>query len=101
MASSYLVTGGAGFIGSNIVHRLVEMGQKVRVFDDFSSGRWENLEDVKHKVSILEGDIRDRMLLAAAAEGTDYFLHLAAMGSVPRSIEEPELSHEVNITGTL
>src|SRR5262245_52431187 len=101
MASSYLVTGGAGFIGSNIVRRLVDTGQKVRVFDDFSTGRWENLEDLKHKISILEGDLRDRMLLQAAAEGTDYLLHLGAMPSVPRSVEEPELSHEINVTGTL
>jgi UDP-glucose 4-epimerase len=99
--ASYLVTGGAGFIGSNIVRRLVEKGQKVRVYDDFSTGHWRNLEDVKHKVAILEGDVRDRMLLRAAAEGADYVLHLAAMGSVPRSMAEPELCHEINVTGTL
>lgn len=99
--SSYLVTGGAGFIGSNIVRRLVEKGEKVRVYDDFSTGHWRNLEDVKHKVAIMEGDIRDRMLLQAAAEGADFVLHLAAMGSVPRSMEEPELCHAVNVTGTL
>ncbi len=99
--ASYLVTGGAGFIGSNIVRRLVEKNQKVRVYDDFSTGHWRNLEDLKAKIAILEGDVRDRMLLQAAAEGADFVLHLAAMGSVPRSMDEPELCHAINATGTL
>jgi len=103
----YLVTGGAGFIGSNIAEFLLKRGDFVRVLDNFSNGKRENLAFVseipgaQERFELLEGDIRDYETCLKACKGMDYVLHQAALGSVPRSIEDPETYHEVDATGTL
>lgn len=97
----YLVTGGAGFIGSNIGEALLERGDEVRVIDDFSTGSHSNIEDMKSSLTLFEGSICDEQLLGEAFEGVDYCLHLAAIPSVPRSIEDPVSSNGANIDGTL
>ncbi|HEX6863523.1 MAG TPA: SDR family oxidoreductase [Thermoanaerobaculia bacterium] len=91
-----LVTGGAGFIGSHLVDALVARGAQVRVLDDLSTGRRENLPDVE----LIEGDIRDAGVCRAACEGVEYVFHQAALGSVPRSVSDPASSIAVNVTGT-
>ncbi len=96
----YLVTGGAGFIGSNIVRKLVSDGEKVRVFDDFSTGRRENLAGLD-SAGIIEGSLTDMAALRGALSGVEYVLHQGAIPSVPRSIADPLQSNETNITGTL
>ncbi len=96
-----LVTGGAGFIGSHLAATLVREGAIVRVLDDFSSGREENLSAVVADLEVLRGDLRDDALLARAVEGVDVVFHEAAVPSVPRSVAEPVRTHEVNATGTL
>lgn len=96
-----LVTGGAGFIGSHLVEALVERGAEVRVFDDLSNGRRENLEAVADRIEFTVGDIRDADAVRAAAEGCDLVHHLAAIASVPRSVKEPDLYLDVNATGTM
>ncbi|MEK6289035.1 MAG: SDR family oxidoreductase [Acidobacteriota bacterium] len=98
---TYLVTGGAGFIGSHITERLVRDGHRVRVLDDFSSGKEVNLESFRGGVEVVRGDIRDAQLVSKAARGVDVVFHEAALGSVPRSVADPVSTHEVNITGTL
>lgn len=97
----YLVTGGAGFIGSNLAHALLERGQEVRVFDDFSTGHAENLQDINGDIEMLEGDVRDIEAVTAAVRNVDVVLHEAALSSVPRSLRDPVGSHSVNATGTL
>jgi len=97
----FLVTGGAGFIGSHIVDALVGNGNTVRIIDDFSSGRMENLQGVLNKIELIKGDIRNKELVAKAVEGVDYVLHQAALRSVPKSLANPELYNDVNINGTL
>lgn len=97
----YLVTGGAGFIGSNIVRRLVADGHSVRILDNFSSGRRENINDLLAKVELIEGDIRDYWTVVRAVRGIDCVLNQAALPSVPRSVENPLTSNAVNIDGTL
>ena len=97
----YLVTGGAGFIGSHIVDALLEQDHQVRVLDNLATGKKENLTHVQGRIEFLEGDIRDRQTCAAACAGIDYILHQAALGSVPRSLADPLTSHDVNVTGTL
>jgi UDP-glucose 4-epimerase len=97
----YLVTGGAGFIGSNIVEELLARGEKVRVLDNLSTGRKENILPFLGKAEFVEGDIRDAKGTREAMEGIDVVLHQAAIPSVPRSVADPLTSHEVNITGTL
>ena len=97
----YLVTGGAGFIGSHISERLARSGHRVRVLDDFSSGKEENLQSMGGEVELFRGDIRDMEILKRAVEGADVVFHEAALGSVPRSVADPLTTHEVNITGTL
>jgi len=97
----FLVTGGAGFIGSHIVDALVKNGDKVCVLDDLSSGRRENLEDVIDKIEFIEGDIRDKEMVVKAMKGADYCLHQAALRSVPKSLGNPGLYNDVNINGTL
>jgi len=97
----YLITGGGGFIGSNIAAALVARGQQVRVLDNFATGRRQNLVGLENKIELLEGDIRDRAVAERAMEGVDYVLHQAALGSVPRSIQDPLTSNEVNVNGTL
>jgi UDP-glucose 4-epimerase len=101
MSKSYLVTGGAGFIGSHIVERLVRDGHRVRVLDDLSSGHESNLASFRNDVEFIEGDIRDPKVVNAAVKGTDVVFHEAALGSVPRSVADPVTTHQVNITGTL
>ncbi|GJQ35695.1 MAG: dTDP-glucose 4,6-dehydratase [Anaerolineaceae bacterium] len=94
----YLVTGGAGFIGSHISRSLLELGHSVRVFDNFSSGRRENLEGLD--AEILEGDLRDASAVARAVSGMEVIFHEAAFVSVPESMEKPQECFDVNVTGT-
>jgi UDP-glucose 4-epimerase len=98
---SYLVTGGAGFIGSHITERLINEGHHVRVLDDFSSGREANLQSFRSGIELIRGDIRDLKLVREATKSVDVVFHEAALGSVPRSVADPITTHEVNITGTL
>lgn len=97
----YLVTGGAGFIGSNIVEALVKKGEKVKVIDNFVSGKRENLSHIIDKIELIEGDIRDLPLLKKVTQGIDYILHQAALRSVPKSVGDPVSYNEVNVGGTL
>lgn len=97
----YLVTGGAGFIGSNIVEALVEKGERVRVFDDFSTGDIANLAAVRDRVEIIEGDLRDMAAVRRAVVGVTHISHQAALRSVPRSVDDPLSTDAVNTHGTL
>ncbi len=99
--SRYLVTGGAGFIGSHLVEALVHFGQHVRVLDNFSSGRRENLAHLAGSLEVIEGDIREMTTVQRAMEGVDYVLHQAAVASVPQSIADPLTTEQVNVAGTL
>lgn len=96
-----LVTGGAGFIGSHLVDRLLAEGWEARVLDDFSSGREDNLAEAGHRAEICKGDVRDADLVARALRGVEVVFHQAAVPSVPRSIAEPVRTHDVNVNGTL
>lgn len=96
-----LVTGGAGFIGSHIVEELIRRKEKVRVIDDFSSGKRENLAKVINKIDLVKGDIRDEKALRKALKGVKYVYHEAALRSVPRSIEDPISTNDVNVSGML
>jgi UDP-glucose 4-epimerase len=96
----YVVTGGAGFIGSHICDALVKRGSRVRVIDNFSSGRRRNLEHLGNAVEILEADLADREPITKALEGASVVFHEAAIPSVPRSIVEPRASHRANVEGT-
>jgi UDP-N-acetylglucosamine 4-epimerase len=100
--STFLVTGGAGFIGSNIVEYLLKYGaKKVRVFDNLATGRASNLEAFKTKPAFefMKGDLRDLEACRNACEGIDFVSHQAALGSVPRSINEPQNTNDVNVGG--
>ncbi len=97
----YLITGGAGFIGSNIVSELLNAGHEVRVLDNFSTGRRENIQDFDNDIELIEGDIRSLSTVYRAVDEVDYIIHQAALPSVPRSIADPITTNEVNITGTL
>ena len=99
--SRFLVTGGAGFIGSHIAEALVGRGHEVRVYDDFSAGREENLRSVWDRIEVQRGDVRDRFALRKAVARVDGILHEAAMVSTARSMQFPEECHEVNLTGAL
>ncbi len=99
--AKYLVTGGAGFIGSNIVDELVKRGEKVRVVDNFFTGKKENLTHIMDKIELVEGDIRDVDLMKKCAKGIDFILHQAAFRSVAKSVENPALTGEINVQGTL
>ena len=101
----YLVTGGAGFIGSHIVRTLLEQGASVRVLDNFSTGKRENLEDLTRQFNgdrfqVLEGDLRDASRVEEAVRGVEVIFHEAAFVSVPQSMDEPQTCFDVNITGT-
>jgi UDP-glucose 4-epimerase len=96
-----LVTGGAGFIGSNLVHALVERGDAVRVFDDLSTGRLSNLGDLLGEIDVIDGDLRDPDAVSGALTGVGAVFHLGAVPSVARSVADPRTSHEVNVTGTV
>ncbi|MBT9558738.1 MAG: SDR family oxidoreductase [Myxococcales bacterium] len=98
--STYLVTGGAGFIGSNIVASLVARGHSVRVLDDLSSGNLQNLAPVMDRIAFHHGDIRDARLVMSVVDGCDYVFHEAAIPSVVKSVEDPSTTHDVNINGT-
>ena len=99
----YLVTGGAGFIGSNIVKELLRQGQEVRVLDNFATGKRENILPLlkNSKLTLIEGDLRSFHIARAAVKGVDYILHQGALPSVPRSINDPITSNDVNVLGTL
>ena len=99
----FLVTGGAGFIGSHVVERLLRDGHRVRVLDNFSSGSRENLAfgTGAPRLEVVEGDIRDPTATGAASRGVDVIFHQAAMRSVPRSVEDPLGANDNNVTGTL
>jgi nucleoside-diphosphate-sugar epimerase len=97
----YLVTGGAGFIGSHIVEELVGRGEQVRVLDNFSTGKRENLTPFLGEIELIEGDMRSYHIVREAVQGADYVLHQGALPSVPRSINDPITTNEVNVGGTL
>jgi UDP-glucose 4-epimerase len=98
--TKYLVTGGAGFIGSHIVGALLEQGADVRVLDDFSSGKRENLGGMKGNLEIIEGDLRDASRVTESLRGVEVVFHEAAFVSVPESLERPQDCFDINITGT-
>src|SRR5690625_246493 len=103
----WLVTGVAGFIGSNLLEKLLELDQTVVGLDNFATGHRHNLDDVREQVgedawpnfTLIEGDIRNADDCAIACDGVDYVLHQAALGSVPRSIKDPLATHQVNVDG--
>ena len=99
--TTYLVTGGAGFIGSHIVERLVSQGAMVRVFDNLSTGSLQNLAPFKGKIDFIEGDLQDAQRMAQAVDGVDIVFHQAALASVPRSIQKPVETHNACVTGTV
>ena len=99
--AQYLVTGGAGFIGSHLCRRLLADGHAVRVIDDLSSGQRDNLADIIDEVELVVGDLRDEALLDKVLRGVDYALHHAAVASVQTSVERPLFEQEVNAVGTL
>ncbi|MFQ5834769.1 MAG: SDR family oxidoreductase [bacterium] len=99
--ASYLVTGGAGFIGSSIVERLLQDGEYVKVIDNFSDGKRENIEPFIQNIELVEADIKDISSVRKAVNGVDYVVHVAAQKSVPRSIEDPVGNNNNNINGTL
>jgi UDP-glucose 4-epimerase len=97
----YVVTGGAGFIGSHIIAALLARGERVRIIDNFATGHRSNLSDFRDDVDLIEGDIRSYERAHKAVQGADYVVHLAALPSVPRSVQDPLTTNEVNVTGTL
>ncbi|MBU2610251.1 MAG: SDR family oxidoreductase [Chloroflexi bacterium] len=97
----YLVTGGAGFIGSHIVQALLEGGNAVRVLDNFSTGRRENLQEMEGRLEVLEGDLRDPARVRQAVQGVEVIFHEAAFVSNPKSLQEPQSCFEVNVQGTV
>jgi len=99
--SVYVVTGGAGFIGSNIVRKLVAQGDAVRIVDDLSTGHRENIAEVQDVVDLHEGSICDAALLHSVFDGADYVLHQAALASVQRSVDDPVASNDANVDGTV
>lgn len=101
MADLYLVTGGAGFIGSNIAEQLVKNGEKVRIIDNLSTGKKENLNSFKNDVEFVQGDLRYLNTVMEVMKGVDYVLHQAALPSVPRSVQTPIESNDNNTNGTL
>ncbi len=101
MSLSCLVTGGAGFIGSHLVRRLLQDGHRVRVLDNFATGFRHNLDDMAPEIEVIEGDVRDLAVLRSAVRAVDTIFHQAALPSVPRSFADPIATHESNATGTL
>lgn len=95
-----LVTGGAGFIGSHLATALLQRGYEVRILDNFSTGKRENLAPILDKITLFEASITDGAALQAAMAQVDYVFHQAAIPSVPRSVEDPETCHEINVNGT-
>lgn len=101
MARRVLVTGGGGFIGSNLVRRLLEQGDGVRVLDNFSTGNRRNLEEVAGDVEIVEGELRSYERVHNAVRGVEVVFHIGALPSVPRSVQDPLTTSAVNVEGTL
>jgi len=101
MSALHLVTGGAGFIGSNLVRRLAGQGDRVRVFDNLSSGHLENLAGLEKHVEFVQGDLRDAEAVRDVMRGIQNVFHIGALASVQASVDDPATSHEVNVTGTL
>ncbi len=99
--SRYLVTGGAGFIGSHLVETLLDRGEEVRVLDNFLTGKRENLASFGGRLEVVEGDLRDPDACRRAVDGVDFVLHEAALPSVPRSVADPFTTDEINVRGTL
>ena len=99
--ATILVTGGAGFIGSAIVEALVAQGQEVRLLDNFATGKRDNLDHVRGRIRVIEGDVRDPVTVRLAMADVDFVLHQAALSSVARSVVDPVTTAEVNIQGTL
>ena len=99
--AKYLVTGIAGFIGSSIAHELVRRGETVRGLDDFSTGKRQNIADIENNIDFRQVSLLDKPGLASSCDGIDYVIHQAALPSVPKSVVEPELTHAVNVNGTL
>ena len=97
----FLITGGAGFIGSNIASELLNKGYSVRILDNFSSGKRENLKGMEKDIELVEGDIRSYHIVQDSLKDIDVVLHQAALPSVPRSIKDPITTNDVNINGTL
>lgn len=97
----YLVTGGAGFIGSNLVEALVARGERVRVLDNFATGKRDNIAPWRDRIELVEGTITSRDDCERAVDGVDYVLHQGALPSVPKSIEMPRETHEANVDGTV
>jgi UDP-glucose 4-epimerase len=97
----YLVTGGGGFVGSHLVRELVQRGEQVRVFDDGSSGSSARIADALPEIEWIAGDVRDTEAVRRACQGIEVILHHAAIASVPRSVREPKMTHQVNVIGTL
>jgi UDP-glucose 4-epimerase len=97
----YLITGGAGFIGSTLAAYLSDRGHDVVVFDNFSTGKRENLAELADKITLIEGDLRDSEAVVRAMAGVDGISHQGALGSVPRSVADPRTSHDVNVNGTI
>ncbi len=98
--SHVVITGGAGFIGSNIARELVQRDYRVTIIDNLTTGKLANLKDIRKKIRFIRGDIRNFKLLHKVFQGADYVLHQAALPSVPRSIDNPAKSHDVNVNGT-
>jgi nucleoside-diphosphate-sugar epimerase len=101
MAKTFLVTGGAGFIGSHIVHRLQKEGARVRVVDNLSTGKKERLRDIDSSIELIEDDLTDRRVCDRAVQDVEYVLHQAAVPSVQRSIQDPLETNRANVMGTL
>jgi len=99
--ATYLVTGGAGFIGSHIVETLISRGDRVRVLDNFATGRWENLKPFDGRFELIEGDCSDLQTARRATSGVDYVFHQAAIPSVPRSVADPVGTDRANCGGTV
>ena len=100
MTSKCLITGGAGFIGSNLADELIRQGARVRIIDDFSTGFRENLDEIAGDFDFIEGDINDDAAVAKAIDGVEVVFHQAALPSVPRSVEDPAETHRVCVDGT-
>ncbi|MDH3590618.1 MAG: NAD-dependent epimerase/dehydratase family protein, partial [Planctomycetota bacterium] len=99
--AKYLVTGGAGFIGLNLVHQLTAAGEKVTIFDNFSTGKKKHLREMPKDVKIIEGDVLEVKAIKKCTRGVDYMIHLAGQNSVLRSVKDPGESLQVNGMGTL
>jgi UDP-glucose 4-epimerase len=98
--ANYLITGGAGFIGSHLAHALIERGDQVRVLDNFETGLEKNLAPIRDRIDLRRIDLANAAAVHSACEGIDYIFHEGALPSVPRSVKEPRPSHETNIDGT-